>query len=111
MVMNFYCGIQHEQSEIAELFTELSIEDQMIVFTDIQYGSVNQLFMKEAMRYRDKNIVILTGVNLPVILEITMAQGHLSKEELKQMIQKASQQMVLMDMDAYSSKNKEEDIF
>lgn len=111
IVMNFYCQDSHEEAEISELFASLSSEDQMIVFTDIQYGSVNQMFVKAAIRFREKNIEVLSGINLPLILEIAMSKGHLSKQELAESVVKASKEMVLMDLEAFHSTTAEEDIF
>lgn len=109
--MGFYCGKKHEEEEITNLFTKVSDEDQLIIFTDIQYGSVNQIFTKEAIRHQDKNVEILTGFNLPLLLEIMMSKEQLSKQELKDMVEKASRQMQLMDLNAFVTTSKEEDIF
>lgn len=109
--MNFYCQDTHEESEITEIFASLSMEDQIIVFTDIQYGSVNQMFVKAAIHFREKNIAVLSGINLPLILEVAMSKGHLSKQELKECVKKASREMVLMDLERFDSKTSEDDIF
>lgn len=109
--MNFYCNKTQEESDITKLFMDLSEDDQMIVFTDVQYGSVNQMFMKEANQFRDKNMAILTGVNLPLILEIAIAKEPLSRKQLTEIVEKARKQMALMDINVFDSPIIQEDIF
>lgn len=109
-VMNFYCGTQHNEQEIHEIFASLKEHEQMIVFTDIQFGSVNQMFVKQALDFPCKNIAILTGMNLPLMLEVILAKEELSEEMLQNMVEKAAEQMTLVDLNQFKQ-SQEEDIF
>lgn len=111
MVMNFYCGEDSTQTQVKECFEALQEQEQLIVCTDIQFGSVNQMFLKEASRHPNKDVNILTGVNLPLLLEIATSQEPLSKQALLDMVHKASSQLTLVDLEELKASIKEEDIF
>lgn len=109
--MSFYNGNENYDQAIMNQFVALSHNEQLIICTDIQYGSVNQLFVKEALKFRDKNILIVSGVNLPLLLEIVTTPGIIPKNDLDVMILKAKKQIVQVDFNELLSKVTEEEFF
>lgn len=107
----FYNNEKNYDQKIHQHFELLRHDEQLIVCTDIQYGSVNQLFVKEALRYADRNICILSGINLPLLLEIVTTPGMISREVLHSMVKKAAEQIVHIDFGLILDTDREDDIF
>ncbi len=95
----FYVDETNHLPRITELFNELSNEDQMIVCTDVMYGSVNQLFMKELINYKDKNIILISGINLPLLLELTTRSENISNETVQSIIETSKSQIICVDLE------------
>ncbi|MCJ7843249.1 PTS sugar transporter subunit IIA [Lederbergia sp. NSJ-179] len=57
--------------QISEVMKRLEAEDELIVVTDIFGGSVNNEFMK---LIHDRRMTLIAGLNLPLIMELTMNQ-------------------------------------
>lgn len=53
-------------SQIKEYFETIDDMDQVLVFTDVLHGSVNQFIMPYI---DDEKIFVITGVNLPLLCE------------------------------------------
>lgn len=99
------------QKELLNVFDNLKNDEQLIICTDIQYGSVNQILVRETLNNQDKNIEIISGINLPVMLEIITTPGILLKNQLEEMVEKASKQLVRIDLEAVFKNNVDDDIF
>ena len=59
-------------------FFEKHKEDRIIVFTDLMGGSVNQKLMEYA---KQDNVTLVTGTNLPVLMQVMLADDDVSEEE------------------------------
>ena len=71
-------------------------EDQVLVVTDAFFGSVNQKLMEKSI----KNSITVTGVNLPLLLELAgFLEGDtpFSKEQIKNAITQAQKQLMLAE--------------
>lgn len=68
---------EHKIEEIVVNSTEKSI----LVLTDIMGGSPFQTFLKHKLNGND-NIEIVTGVNLPMILDVYLSKDVVSLDEL-----------------------------
>lgn len=99
------------QVELMEIFDDLKENEQLIVCTDIQYGSVNQLLVRETFKHIDKNIEIISGINLPIMLEIVTTPGILSKTQIVEMVKKATEQLVRIDVVELSKNSHDDEIF
>lgn len=51
---------------IDEYFTNINIEDEVLIFTDINFGSVNQMLIPYLSRNKT---YLVSGVNLPILLQ------------------------------------------
>ena len=61
-------------------FFEKHKEDRIIVFTDLMGGSVNQKLMEYA---KQDNVTLVTGTNLPVLMQVMLADDDVSEEEIE----------------------------
>ena len=67
-------------------FFEKHKEDRIIVFTDLMGGSVNQKLMEYA---KQDNVTLVTGTNLPVLMQVMLADDDVSEEEIETYIEEA----------------------
>ncbi|PAV28386.1 hypothetical protein CIL05_17285 [Virgibacillus profundi] len=67
-------------------------EDKLIIFTDIFGGSVNQT----TLRYLTKeNVFVISGVNLPVLLEVIMlGEDNVTEAKLKEIVNSSKDQII-----------------
>lgn len=88
-------NVSVENQILAEL-DKFDKGEQIIVFTDLLGGSVNQEFVK---KMKDYNIELITGVNLPVLITIVlgMGDGKLSKDTIRLAIEEAKNQLVYVN--------------
>lgn len=89
----------NQQSEdaktlIGNFFENIQEDDQIIVFTDILHGSVNQLVIPYI---NSKKVHVLTGINLPLICEVMSTFGYIDQaideEKLKLITDEAQKEL------------------
>lgn len=70
--------------------------DEIIVFTDIAFGSVNAFFMPYL---NQQNIHVITGINLPLVLSLAILpeETKLTKDFILQEIEYAKDQIIYMN--------------
>lgn len=61
------------KEEVSKIINGLSCEDKLIVVTDVFGGSVNNEFMTNL---KNKNIYLVSGLNLPLVIELIANQGN-----------------------------------
>ena len=112
-VMSFYNGngTFNLKAEIKRIFENVDEKEQLIICTDIQFGSVNQQFLKEALKHKGKNIHLVSGINLPLLLEMVTTPGLISKEMLSNMIEKASNEIIKVNLDSSVDCSDGNDLF
>lgn len=59
------------KKEVSKIINGLSCEDKLIVITDVFGGSVNNEFMTSL---KNKNIYLISGLNLPLVIELITNQ-------------------------------------
>ena len=72
--------------------------DQVLVITDAFFGSVNQKIMGKRL----KNSLIVTGANLPLVLElVTLLDGDspITADQLKNTVALAREQLMVVEME------------
>lgn len=90
-----FTDIKNPDVYLDEYLKYLSKDDKLIIFTDLKGGSVNQ---KASMRLKKDNFYLITGVNLPIVLEVLFAnEESINKDYLKGLIEKAKEEIVLMN--------------
>ncbi len=71
-------------------------EDEVVVFTDIMGGSVNQYFMTQLNR---KHFHLITGINLAVIIAVLYLSEdkYLEASEVESEVENARSQLIYMN--------------
>lgn len=79
-----------------DTFFELNKDEEIIVCTDLFGGSVNQAIIQ---KLKEKDFNLITGVNFPFLLElsIALANGNLDKEKIKEIIASSREQLMLVN--------------
>ena len=92
---------------VSRVFDKIGEEEQIIAFTDIMGGSVNQEFAK---RIGKENYYLITGVNLPLLLNITLLlqNGEIDEEDIRNAIEESKNQMIFVN-DAMASSNLDDE--
>ena len=84
--------------------------DRIFVFTDLMGGSVNQKLLGYSQK---ENVTLITGTNLPVLMQVMMADDDVTEEEIQEFIDDAREELQVVDFGggkkSTSEKNAEED--
>ncbi|MCR0193728.1 PTS fructose transporter subunit IIA [[Clostridium] innocuum] len=105
--LNAYVDESDYTQQIVDFINQIDETETAIIFTDIIGGSVNQKVV--AMNHR-KNVKIITGFNLALILEIIMADAT-QDEQIEVIIEQAREQMKLIKLDLLQDSNDNEALF
>jgi len=83
------------ETEIKEILKQVGDDDELIVFTDILGGSITNQILQHAQR---SNVHIISGVNLPLVIEVMLADTDTSVDEIiGAAIDNAKEQMVYVN--------------
>lgn len=69
--------------------------DRIFVFTDLMGGSVNQKLLGYSQK---ENVTLITGTNLPVLMQVMMADDDVTEEEIQEFIDDAREELQVVDM-------------
>lgn len=83
--------------EVDKFFENYSNEDQYIVFTDLYGGSINQKLTGYKANYE---FYLITGTNLPVLLEVILQPDHLTQMQLLEIIESSRQELKLVELES-----------
>ena len=81
------------ENKVTDLLTKY-IDDNVIVFTDLYGGSVNQCFFKNLLNYK---FHLVTGMNLSVIMECVFASDEVNDEFIRSAIEMSKSQFCYMN--------------
>lgn len=83
--------------------------ERIIVLTDLMGGSVNQKLLGYAEK---ENVTLITGVNLPVLMQIMLAGDDVDDEEIREYVEDAKQELQMVEIkkepEAAGEEKKEE---
>ena len=68
-------------------------QDRVIVFTDLMGGSVNQKLMEYS---RKENVTLITGTNLPVLMQVMLADDDVTDDEIQEYIEDARNELQMV---------------
>lgn len=91
-----------------QAFVDIAEEGEAVIFTDIYGGSVNQQITAMVLE-SGKNIPIVAGMNLPIVLSTVLMTESFTVEKLEAMLEECKLQLVRMS--SCSSKEGDEDDF
>ncbi|WP_141432601.1 PTS sugar transporter subunit IIA [Bacillus sp. 03113] len=97
------------QEEIEELLKDVKEEDEVLVFTDLLGGSVNQAFFPYTSR---PHFHVISGMNLPVIMPLVLELNdqYLTADKIHFALNEAKEQLVYVnDFVANMSDDDEDD--
>lgn len=100
-VLNAFSQVENPKDEIKSFLENLTKEDELLVFTDLMGGSVNQMLMQYLHKY---NMHLITGINLPLLCQLMLSENiteqvildsiEMAKKEIKYVNKEVEQQMV-----------------
>ncbi|MFC0516957.1 PTS sugar transporter subunit IIA [Mucilaginibacter angelicae] len=94
------------EDEIKTVLEQVGDNDELIVFSDILGGSVTNQVLQYALQ---ANVHVVSGFNLPLVIEIVLADADTPAEEvIAEAIENAKQQMVYVNK-LLTSQNQEEE--
>ena len=103
--VNAYIDDHDYQEDLLSFIDSVEDSDTGIIFTDMIAGSVNQKVM---LLNKKDNIKVISGFNVPLIMEIILSDLK-TDEEIENAIIQAREQMQLVKI--VSSKEETEDSF
>lgn len=97
---------ENAKQQLEEALSRFSPQDQVIVFTDIMYGSVNQYLMP----FVSDRVIVITGMNLPLLCEVIACcelwqEDHVDMAKLREIIAMARGELQLVN-DVLAEKEK-----
>jgi fructoselysine and glucoselysine-specific PTS system IIA component len=104
IIQAYLDGNSSIEPELISLFGNVPPNEQWIVFTDLLGGSVNNQLLRYGLQ---ENIHIVSGFNLPLLLEAIMAPVETPAEEvIENAIRNAQDQMVYVNRLLTPNENK-----
>ena len=95
--------------DVQKYFELANGDDQIIMMTDLYGGSVNQLLYQYIKR---PNTILLSGINLPLVLEIAFDKiNDLSLERVECLIEESRKALLVVKDREISSVISDEDFF
>lgn len=94
--LSAYVNNKPIEDEIADMIKNVPAEDELVIFTDMLAGSVNQKFFP----YQERpHTHIISGMNLPIVLAIVLSPDHdyLTEDRIRQLITEAREQLVYVN--------------
>ncbi len=67
------------EDELKPIMDALTDDEDLIIFTDLLGGSVNNIMIREALR---ENVHIISGFNLPLLIEVILGDTDIPLDEL-----------------------------
>jgi len=93
------------EDDIKAVVDQVGDNDELIVFSDIMGGSVTNQILQYALQ---SNVHVVSGFNLPLVIEIVLADTDTPAEEIiAEAMENAKQQMVYVNQ-LLISQNQEE---
>ena len=95
------------ETQIKEVMDQVSANDELIVFCDILGGSITNQVLQHALR---SNVYVVSGFNLPLLIEILMADAENPVEEvITSAIENAKEQMTYVNKLLTAKKEDQDD--
>lgn len=112
-VFSFYTQEGASEKEVTAWIESLPKEEEIVVFTDLLFGSVNQLFIRVVNQYPQRPIRLISGMSLPVIMAVSMSADPLPDTKLKELVAEGRGQLQYMDVHSLAtlSSKKDETVF
>lgn len=83
-------------SAVDALFDQLAEGDQLVVCSDVSFGSVSQAFARAAAAHPACDCHLVSGVNLPLLLDLCLSPEPVDSERLAQTVAQAQEQLSIV---------------
>jgi len=95
-VVTAYVTNKPVDDELQQVVSQFSVDDELVILTDLMAGSVNQ---KAVLYLQRPHTHLVTGMNLPLALALLMepSEHYLSGERVHELVEAARQQIVYMN--------------
>ncbi|MCC3237295.1 PTS fructose transporter subunit IIA, partial [Pediococcus acidilactici] len=90
-------------SDISQQITR-EVNEQFIIVTDVMGGSVNNAMTELVLRY--KNVFLITGMNLPLVLSLATYSGDLDLKALDELVQEGKRGLINVNKMVESAKEE-----
>lgn len=90
-------------SDISQQITR-EVNEQFIIVTDVIGGSVNNAMTELVLRY--KNVFLITGMNLPLVLSLATYSGDLDLKALDELVQEGKRGLINVNKMVESAKEE-----
>lgn len=104
--MNAYVDADIDVEKEFDTYFQERKGQRIIVMTDLEGGSVNQKLMQYAAK--DERITLITGINLPLLIQILFAEGEVREEEIQSFIENARKELKISGIPKMADKENEE---
>jgi fructoselysine and glucoselysine-specific PTS system IIA component len=95
------------EADLKAILEQVGDEDDLVIFSDILGGSVTNQMLQHALR---PNVYIVSGFNLPLVIEIMMADTDRPLNEIiEESIANAKEQMVFVNKLLTAENNEDQD--
>lgn len=95
-VIDAYVDDSDYTEKIDDFFAKYNDQDEYVVFTDLYGGSVNQKMVNYKSKYE---FHLITGFNLPILLEVILAGETLNSAMVEELVEKCRQELSLVHLD------------
>lgn len=95
-VLNAYMDNTPVEKQVATLMKKFESSQEVVVFTDMMAGSVNQKFFQYRLRPHTQ---IVTGMNLPVVMAVCMepSDNYLTPKKMRDIVKQAREQLMYVN--------------
>lgn len=93
-VINAYVDESDVTKQYDAFFENVEEEDDIIVFTDLYGGSVNQQLFNYTQQHQ---AILITGFNLPILLEVLLAPEKLTKEKACELVESCRNELKVVE--------------
>ncbi|KAA9234467.1 MULTISPECIES: PTS mannose/fructose/sorbose transporter subunit IIAB [Aerococcus] len=90
------------EEQIESFIENIQEGDEVIIFTDLYGGSVNQKFLEVSKNFN--NFYVVAGFNVAIIIELIYSQGPMSYQKINNIIEKSRLAIRLANAKDFSSK-------
>ena len=90
-------------SDISQQITR-EVNEQFIIVTDVMGGSVNNAMTELVLRY--KNVFLITGMNLSLVLSLATYSGDLDLKALDELVQEGKRGLINVNKMVESAKEE-----
>lgn len=93
--------------ETVEMLLAQYTDEELIVLTDIFFGSVNQTFMRVKTK-KERDFPLLTGVNLPMAIGVAHMIGENVEEKLEEIERMSRESLQIVHLESETVKASDE---